>query len=306
MATLPNFPIKNQRITTLSDGSPDPNADYDCVPESIAACLQYFNGGDVVGGQLKEAVYGAAYTGGQAASAYVQYCASKGCTLMSVNGDYTSLIAATHTFIQHGLPVIMTEIDPYSSLAGSTHVCVFYAEAVGSLTIMDPFIASSITKTDAEWAALMQFNQIWIMSKIQENTTVSISPKTSGVGTYFSQAPGNAWRCSNGNLIGNAMLTFYQTVGNAGLCGLTILGLPTGNEVHPEGTPAGVTEQTFERGTLRYDPKHQIDNPPGAGPVYLCHIVPASVASSADLNTALAKVTDLTNKLKAISTIVGA
>ena len=80
-------------------------------------------------------------------------------------------------------------------------------------------------------------------------------------------------------VIGGAILAFYQGYGNAASCGLTFLGLPKSNERPIGGYPGyahlagqGIVLQFFERGVLVYDPQHQVDSPPGAGPVYLAHL----------------------------------
>lgn len=97
-------------------------------------------------------------------------------------------------------------------------------------------------------------------------------------GTVASHFSGNdtIWQCKdNGFVVGNAILNFYRSFGGDGLCGLTYLGLPKSNEttvLGPTGTTIGVVQQEFERGCVRYDPAHELDNPPGSGSVYLVHV----------------------------------
>jgi len=81
------------------------------------------------------------------------------------------------------------------------------------------------------------------------------------------------WHCKDQGhdfIVGYGILNFYQQFGGDALCGLTYLGLPSSNELPVHGFP-GVVDQEFERGTVRYDPQHATDNPPGSGPVYLIH-----------------------------------
>lgn len=47
--------------------------------------------------------------------------------------------------------------------------------------------------------------------------------------------------------------------------------LPLSNEMPIDKHP-GVVKQQFERGCVCYDPNHVIDQPPGAGTVYMMHI----------------------------------
>ena len=98
---------------------------------------------------------------------------------------------------------------------------------------------------------------------------MTIDLNTPGVGNYFS-ADGDIWKCTNGNIIGHAILDFYRSFGNSGLCGLTYLGLPLTSEISIE---EGRTYQRFERGVVCYDPARTNDNPPGASSsCYLMHI----------------------------------
>lgn len=92
------------------------------------------------------------------------------------------------------------------------------------------------------------------------------------VASYFSATPDGKWHCKQtGNVLQFGMLNFYQTYGQNAYCGLTYLGLPRSNEL-PVAGHQGVVKQEFERGWLIYDPQHQVDDPPGAGAVYLMHL----------------------------------
>lgn len=113
------------------------------------------------------------------------------------------------------------------------------------------------------------WEDLWAYSKQED--TLQITLDVPAVKGFFVAAPGGAWHCpSTGCTVGGAILAFYQKFGNSGDCGLTHLGLPKSNEQGVQGH-AGVVEQVFERATLRYDPGHVCDNPPGAGSVYLVH-----------------------------------
>lgn len=271
--------------------------------------LSYFNGGKhFEGGVLKEDVYGREYQGGQAASAYVQLVSHFGVKLYPVDANQNEqLVILAHGHIKAGHAVILSEIDPYCTayqrdVLGWSHVVIAYAEEAGSITVADPFIGQSVTKSDAEWAHDLMFGEIWIFEKIQqEDQPVAISLSTPGVGQYFQEAPGGAWHCGQYNAtIGGAILTFYRTLGNSGLCGLTVLGLPTSNEIsmnvagHPE-----IVMQHFEHADVTYNPNHVGGAPPASGPCFLLK----QQVRSVEVKQTLAQVMDLQRKLTSISQI---
>jgi GH25 family lysozyme M1 (1,4-beta-N-acetylmuramidase) len=104
----------------------------------------------------------------------------------------------------------------------------------------------------------------------QEDTPVTIDLSNGAVAQFFT---GNnaQWTCKqNGYTLHGEILAFYQSFGGNALCGLTHLGLPTSNEIPIDKYP-GVVNQEFERGAVRFDPNHELDNPPGSGRVYLIH-----------------------------------
>ena len=279
MSELKNFPLKNQLLTTLSDGSLDSNGSFDCVAESIAACLQWLFGKNYEGGVLKEAAYGAAYQGSTDANSYRDYCNSQGAKLSPVEcATYENAIQTAHKLLANGIPVIFTEQDDYAPLAFRnlwTHVCTFHADTASTLTAMDPFIAQDITYSDDVWSKRLRSSELWIVEKIGtiqqevEEVVQPISLTDATVAQYFD-AEGDMWKCrQTGKVIGNAILTFYRMYGRDALNGLTYAGLPLTNEI---GAVQGTTYQRFERGVLVYDPKHVIDRAPGASDVYLAHI----------------------------------
>lgn len=121
----------------------------------------------------------------------------------------------------------------------------------------------------------------------EEDMPISIDLSTPGVATYFSAFQGNdkQWLCSKAGQDGKqkvvqyAILNWYRTNGYAPLCGLSCAGLPQSNEVPVERFSGfehlagqGIVVQFFERMVLCYDPKHALDNPPGAGDVYPLHL----------------------------------
>jgi GH25 family lysozyme M1 (1,4-beta-N-acetylmuramidase) len=105
----------------------------------------------------------------------------------------------------------------------------------------------------------------------KEEEPIMIGLDNGTVASHFS-GDDNIWKCKdNGFLVGYGILGFYRKFGGDALCGLTYLGLPRSNEL-PVAGHAGVTQQEFERGMVRYDPKRVTDSPPGAGDCFLIHV----------------------------------
>lgn len=269
MAELANFPFKNQKTES------DVNALYDCVPDALAAMLQYVTGQTFTGTEIKDAVYGANYQGGTDPARYVDYCTQHEVTFSPTNGSNTELVAAAHQFIEQGLPVLLTEVDPYlnPNPTGITHVCVWYKESPGELVAMDPFGGVAVTRTDAEWAnTWLRDGQIWTMKTAM---TIDLSNPTI---SQFFEANGPNWQRKGTNVvITGGILTWYRSVSFPGLAGLSLCGLPTANQAPGQdgkgNTVAGTFVQQFERGIVVYDPQHKLDSPPAAkGGCYLQHV----------------------------------
>lgn len=227
MSTLANFPMISQRDN-------DKNADFDCVPASIAACLEYLTGRHYTAAEIKDSVYGADYTGGTAAAEYVNYCASQSVKLYPIDGNGSQLVAALKSMIASGHPCLITEPDPYMPPQdGYTHVCAAYAFDDASITVMDPWISGPIRKTDGAWAAQLQDNQIWILQK--EDTMVPSRWKDDG---QTLTAP-NGHTCRTG---------FRGKV----IQGWEATDVPVEQEHGDDSVPGG-TMQTFTRTILRWN-----------------------------------------------------
>ncbi len=277
LSLIPNFPIVSQLTTVTGDGKPSENAQQDCTAASIDAVCRFLLGkpeNSVFNPDyFKDAAYGDAWKGGTAAIEYIPLCKSLGINLHHVDAsDPSHVVALAHQFVQKGIPAIFTELDPYvdtnlPQYRDWTHVCVFYGDDAHGLTAMDPYIAKPVYKSDASWIQGLRSNQLWIAERIEDVVTIDLN--TSNVSNYFELVNGNQWRCKQTQkIIHGAILTEYCKYGNAGLAGLTFLGLPKSNEVPiPNASPC--VKQYFERGVLVYDPiPHKLDNPPGAGDVY--------------------------------------
>lgn len=270
MSILTKFPMVSQLTSKTSDGKPSENAPFDCVPASIGAAILWYQGktqwDDTINpDRLKDAAYGEAYTGGTAAAAYINVCKSLGYNLYPINGNPTELVQKAHELIDTGIPVVFTEPDPYVNPAlGWSHVCVWYASGPGNLTALDPYIAAPIQRTDAQWANLVQFNQIWV---VETTGGLHMLQLTDPMGKYFTDAGGSVWHCPSKNVnLGYGHLAFFRQ--HEG-----IFGLPLINEVHLSVLPDPVnTIMIYECAIAMYDPAHKFDNRPGSGDVYLVHI----------------------------------
>lgn len=165
---LVNFPMVKQTTTTTGDGQPSENANYDCVAASICACCRWhlnqpenaiFNPD-----HFKDVAAGQGYVGGTAAKQYISFVASLGVRLRSIQGTPAALIGVTRQQLHDQHPVIFTEPSPYA--AGWWHVCVFYKDDGTHLTALDPWLGAPVTKTYAQWQAILQENQIWVTERM--------------------------------------------------------------------------------------------------------------------------------------------
>lgn len=160
MSTLSDFPLLNQN----ADAS-EPNRAFDCVPACLAASLTHLLGKPFDPGAIKDAVYGHDYVGGTDAVRYVEYCQTQGVKLYQITGEPAALIVQAHSLLAHNSPSIITIPDPYMpASSGWTHAEVFHADASGTLTALDPYVGKDITKSDAEWEALLQGNMLWVLA----------------------------------------------------------------------------------------------------------------------------------------------
>lgn len=129
----------------------------------------------------------------------------------------------------------------------------------------------------------------------QPEETIMIDLTNATVASHFAGTDNTMWTCKdNGFLVGHAILDFYRKFGGYALCGLTYLGLPVSNELPVHGLPV-VVEQEYERATVRYDPSHLKDNPPGSSSVYLIHEDqdPRWIAAQAQIATLQAEIAAL-------------
>ena len=191
MTTLANFPMKDQRSEKTLDGNPPENGNYDCVPTSLAAAIQYLTGKPCSGDELKDAEYGQAYKGGTALRNYVDNAADRaravyGVTAESFNSTSTvELIHQARAWLRQGFPVIATIPSQWNTGHTeaelvkpnfSSHVVVFYTEDGTHLGAMNPWGGFEQAEPDEWWSQRLCYGQVW---KIYKEAQVA----TSGVPT---------------------------------------------------------------------------------------------------------------------------
>lgn len=294
MTVLENFPIISQLTALTSDGLPNTDAPYECVSTSLLAGVMYLNGVKEMGGDFtpdyfKDQAYGEAYQGGTSAMKYVDVCAHFGVQLTCFTGNPGALVDRLHQEIARDHPCVVTVPDVYvPSSYNWTHVLACYGEAADTLTMLDPYIAKPITRSNVDWQHLLLENQIWILSKGDEDVIIDITMPA--IAAHFSQIDADHWHCkATGKIIQYGILDWYRTCGAKPYGGFSILGLPKSNEQPLQGK---AVRQFFERGVLVYDPEHRYGGPEGAGDVYLAQLYepgsPGVDPAIADLEAQLA------------------
>lgn len=286
MVVLPNFPFKNQLTETPIDGHPLENARFDCVAVSFASAIQWYDGGYVSGDELKDAEYGETYANaGTALWRYVDDATDRAravyqCNAVPYNNtNPTALVGRIHTWLNEGYPVIATIPSAWSNFgysaaarvkpSFSTHVIVFYGEITGGLEAMNPWGGFRHTNTDADWAKLLCFAQVWAVTK--ETAVLDIAHS---LGYFTQKVAGNdtAWICSRNKLeVHGSVLAYYRSFANSLLNGLTYLGLPKTLELFPVSGYNGCI-QIFERGSIFFDLSRKFDSPPGIPATQACYL----------------------------------
>jgi hypothetical protein len=171
--TLAGFPLVNQLVDPPADRWPDNNESWNCVPASISAGVSWLLGKVYYGNQLKDAVYGNAYTGGQAPASYAGYLAGLGIELAPYDNTYgPALVAAIYSSLKAGHPTLVTMPSqwgiPYADPvhpSGSTHVGIACGWGNGWIRVMNPWGGFWQDGDNAYWAARLCFGQVWSMSR---------------------------------------------------------------------------------------------------------------------------------------------
>lgn len=181
--TLPGFPLLSQLHEPTTDGYPDENARWNCVPASLAAGLMYLTGKQFDGDALKDATYGQNYQGAQAARAYTGYCARQGVALAPFDSaDRGALVSRIHADLLRGHPVVLTMpsqwgIPPADPLhpSGSTHVGIACGYGPSAIRVMNSWGGFWHDGTDDYWRARLCYGEIWILSNTNEGATSNMA-----------------------------------------------------------------------------------------------------------------------------------
>lgn len=196
----------------------------------------------------------------------------------SINPNLITISIEHVNDVTNGLA--LTDVQQAASFMLIKHICQRWAiaprkaDATGGIT--GHFSIDPVNRADCPgtypWDALFSFLGAHSMLDIGNPA----------VANYFKLVGTNRWQCKKTTFfIGGDILSFYQNVGNVGLNGITLLGLPLTNEErvldsvgHPVTDHQGriATRQRFERGEITYDPSHLLDSPPGAANCYMSHI----------------------------------
>ncbi len=204
MAVLPNYP-------NISQLSAKTNGPFDCVPASISDGIEYLTGQRIDIDVMVTACYGPNYHGATSAARYVEYCAGWGVKLYPMDGDNAALVQALHSQIQQGHPCLLTEPDVYAPAHPDwSHVLSVYGEAPGVLIARDPFSTHDVTHSDADWAKLLEYREIWVM----EALLVELSINMPDVAKLFDELNPNEWRSkATGRVMHDALLKDYKANG---------------------------------------------------------------------------------------------
>src|SRR5581483_11727454 len=181
-----NFPMRNQlRDVPSADGHPPENANYDCVPESIVACIQYWTGNVVAADDLKDAAYGQGYVGGGSALVYdtkvvngQQIDRRYGVEINYFEGDRAALIAEIKRNLNMGIPVLITMPSAWNTRYApkdnvdhpdfSTHVGVAYWYDANNLYVMNPWGGFAQKQSFDWWQARLCFRSVWPVVSVRQ------------------------------------------------------------------------------------------------------------------------------------------
>ena len=202
---LAGFPTLNQNHEPANP-YPDINSGMDCVPTSVAAALTWFTKQQYFGDQIIDAVYGSNYTGGTAASNYVDYCAARGVKLYSVGAKPDTLVWYIHQLIHAEQPILVTVPGQWNNpdISGAnpgpvTHVMVVTGDGPGLIEVMNPWNGDFEVYSDAWFALKLCYGQIWPMegvAMVPEGPFYTVEAGKNGVpasGNAVAAAVGLTW-----------------------------------------------------------------------------------------------------------------
>lgn len=233
---LNNYPNVNQLSAKI-------NGPFDCTPTAIIDGMEYLTGQHIDIDAMVTACYGPNYHGATAARAYVAFCAAHGVLLAPIDGDPATLVVELHRQIQAGHPCLLTEPDVYAPAHPEwSHVLSVYGEEPGALTARDPFSTHDVTHTDADWARILEYREIWIL----EELIVALAIDMPEVAALFRQLDTHHWQSkATGRILQYGLLDNYKANGLASIVYL-------GDVQSPELDEGASVVQYHTHGARRY------------------------------------------------------
>ena len=168
-------PFINQNNDQQPGGPPDVNARMNCVAASIAWADESLTHATYYAEQVKDAVYGNAYVGMTSEQSYVTWEQGQGVKLWNFSSSSpTALIAAIHSFLAQGFPVLITMPSEWGiplsqQPAGfTTHVGCAFSDDGGGIHVMNPWGGFDHYGSDQYWADRLCYGTVWPMSRTGE------------------------------------------------------------------------------------------------------------------------------------------
>lgn len=172
---LHGFPMVNQLHEVTTDGHVSENAEMNCIPASIAAGMEYLTGRHYTGDEVKEAVYGHAYTGPTQIYRYLAYVKEQGVEMRPVlSHNPEVLVAELRKLLASGTPAVISipgDVNrPPSDLlhpSSVTHVVIAAGfDESGNIRVMNPWGGVWLAGSDAFWASRICYGELWAMDKL--------------------------------------------------------------------------------------------------------------------------------------------
>lgn len=209
-----NFPMRDQlhEKAHTKDGKADENKSYNCVPESIVSCVEFWTGKVVAADDIKDIAYGQGHIGGGAASVYdddtapyagtngQQLDESYGIEIEKVVGDRAALIAAIKKSLDAGIPVLITMPSDWNGHYApkfnvddpnfGTHVGVAYWHEGDNLTVMNPWGGFAHTQSFAWWQARLCYKSVYPVRKLAGGADMAVPANWKDDGKVIT-APNN-------------------------------------------------------------------------------------------------------------------
>lgn len=188
MIQLSGFPYwRNQRHDIpAADGGPAENADYDCVPEELAACLQYLRSVKVAADDLLDAVYHEGYHGGTDELRFRALMRDKYRLVLGMEphrSGTTDITNAIRGYLRRGIPCIVTMQSDWNALWGHARFGGYHAGTAwaisetddGALHIANPWFGGDHVRPVKEWAARLGIG-VWPVAKLAAPAPVTPPP----------------------------------------------------------------------------------------------------------------------------------